>query len=414
MKKVLLMGLWLALTGTLLAQINARMFRYPDVSDTQIVFVYAGDIWVVAKEGGTATKLSSPQGEEMFPKFSPDGQSIAFSGNYNGNTDVYTLPLSGGLPTQLTWHGAFDRVVDWHPNGQQVLFASSRESGKNRWSQFYLTGKVSGLPEKLPIAYAEFGSFSEDGQNIAFTDKTRLFRNWKRYEGGMAADLWLMNLQSLEAEKVAKSIANDELPMIKGDKIYFLSDRGPNKRANLWVYDTTNKSTKQLTHYTDYDVHFPSMGPEDIVYEAGGQLYLFHLATENSQEVKVNLISDQLAMVPKTKSVQGQISNYFISHDAKRVAVEARGEVFSVPVEHGYTANLTQSSGVAERYPAWSPNGQYLAYWSDQSGEYQLVLRDMLTGKEESLTHFSEGYRYEIMWSPDGLLGRPIVLLTTA
>ncbi len=401
MKKFLSITLLLSLSYTLFAQIDARMFRYPDVSDTQIVFAYAGDIWVVAKEGGTATKLSSPKGEEMLPKFSPDGKTIAFSGNYNGNTDIYTIPVSGGLPTQLTWHGYADRVVDWHPNGKQILFASARESGKDRWNQFYLTGLESGLPEKLPMQYAEFGSFSNDGNTIAFTDKTRLFRTWKRYEGGMAPDIWIMNLKTLEAEKIAKSDANDELPMIKGDKVYFLSDRGENKRANLWVYDTNTKALEQLTHYDDYDVHFPSMGSEDIVYEAGGKLYLYNLSNEKSNEVQVNLISDQLTLIPKTKKVQGHISNYFISHDAKRVAVEARGEIFSVPVEHGYTANLTQSSGVAERYPAWSPNGKYLAYWSDKSGEYQLVLRNMEEETEEEITDFSEGYRYEIMWSPD-------------
>ncbi len=401
MKKLVLVVLAFCLSSAMFAQINARMFRYPDVSKSQIVFSYAGDIWIVSKAGGMATKLSSPAGSEIMPKFSPDGKTIAFSGNYNGNVDVYTIPVSGGIPKRLTWHGYSDMVVDWAPKGKQVLFASARESGKNRWNQLYLTGVESGLPEKLPMAYAEFGSFSEDGNTIAFTDKSRLFRTWKRYEGGMAPDIWVMNLKTLEAEKIAKSDANDELPMIKGDKVYFLSDRGASQRANLWVYDMNTKAVKQLTHCVDYDVHFPSMGPDDIVYEAGGKLYLYSFSAGESQEVKVNLVSDQLAMIPQTEKVSGRIRSYYISHDAKRVAVEARGEIFSVPVEHGYTANLTQTSGVAERYPSWSPNGKYLAYWSDKSGEYQLVLRDMEDGTEETLTDFSEGYRYEIMWSPD-------------
>jgi len=401
MQKFICSVLFLSLSIAGFAQIDARMFRYPDVSDSQITFSYAGDIWIVSKNGGTATKLSSPAGEEIMPKFSPDGKTIAYSGNYGGNIDVYTIPVTGGIPHRLTWHGYSDRVVDWHPNGKQVLFASRRESGKNRWNQFYLTGTESGLPQKLPLAYAEFGSYSADGKTIAFTDKSRLFRTWKRYLGGMAPDIWIMNLETKKAEKIAVSDANDELPMIKGDKVYFLSDRGTAKRANLWVYDRNTKAVKQLTHCSDYDVHFPSMGPDDIVYEAGGKLYLYNLSTATSHEVKVNLVSDQLAMIPKTETVTGSISNYYISHDAKRVAVEARGEIFSVPTEHGYTANLTQTSGVAERYPAWSPNGKYMAYWSDKSGEYQLVLRNMEDETEETLTHFSEGYRYNIMWSPD-------------
>ncbi len=401
MKKILLTALILGITKIGFSQVDARLFRYPDVSETQITFSYAGDIWVVAKDGGVATKLSSPAGEEIMPKFSPDGKTIAFSGNYNGNVDVYTIPVTGGLPERLTWHGGVDRVVDWYPNGKQVLFASDRESGKNRWDQFYLTGIESGLPNKLPLQYAEFGSFSKDGNTIVFTDKTRVFRTWKRYQGGMAPDIWMMNLKTKEAEKIAVSDANDELPMIKGNKVYFLSDRGSAKRANLWLYDKTTKETKQLTHFTDYDMHFPSMGPEDIVFEAGGKLYLYNLANSESKEVHISLVSDQLAMIPKTESVKGRISNYFISHDAKRLAVEARGEIFSVPVEHGYTANLTQTSGAAERYPSWSPNGKYLAYWSDQSGEYQLVLRDMEKNTEKTLTDFKNGYRYNIMWSPD-------------
>jgi tricorn protease len=401
MKKIILIALMLGFTKLGFSQVDARLFRYPDVSETQITFSYAGDIWVVAKDGGVATKLSSPAGEEIMPKFSPDGKTIAFSGNYNGNVDVYTIPVTGGLPERLTWHGSFDRVVDWHPDGKQVLFASPRESGKNRWNQFYLTRVETGLPEKLPLEYAEFGSFSKDGNTIVFTDKTRVFRTWKRYEGGMAPDIWMMNIDTKEAEKIAINNANDELPMIKDNKIYFLSDRGVAKRANLWVYDNNTKETKQLTYYTDYDLHFPSMGPKDIVYEAGGKLYLYNLASDKSTTVDISLVTDQLSMIPKTESVTANISNYFISHDAKRIAVEARGEIFSVPVEHGYTANLTQTSGTAERYPAWSPNGKYLAYWSDQSGEYQLVLRNMENDTQNTLSHFKNGYRYNIMWSPD-------------
>ena len=377
------------------------MVRYPDVSDSQIAFSYAGDSWLVDKTGGTAQKLSSPLGEETFPRFSPDGKTIAFSGNYDGNTDVFTLPVGGGVPTRLTYHGYSDRVVDWHPNGKQVLFASIRKSGKSRFNQFYLTSTSNGLPEHLPMQHAEYGSYSEDGKTIAFTDKSRLSRTWKRYRGGTAPDIWLMNLSSLKAEKIAINDANDELPMIKGDKVYFLSDRGPAKRFNLWEYDQKTKAVNQLTTFKDYDMHYPSMGPSDIVFEAGGKLYLYNLTSKKYNEVKVNVITDQLALVPKTENVSKLIENAYISHDGNRVAVQARGEIFSVPAEHGYITNLTQTSGVAERFPAWSPNGKYLAFWSDASGEYQLVLKNMEDDSEETITSFIDGYRYQPFWSPD-------------
>ncbi len=401
MTKLILFVFLSSLTTLLSGQINARLFQYPDVSETQITFCYAGDIWVVPKTGGTAVKLSSPAGEETYPKFSPDGKTIAFSGNYNGNTDVYTIPVEGGIPTCLTYHGYPDRVVDWYPDGSKIIFASRRKSGKERFNQFYFTGTENGLPVKLPMEHAEYGSISKDGKTIVFTDKSRLTRTWKRYRGGTAPDIWLMNLETLDAEKIAKSDANDELPMIKGDKVYFLSDRGDAKRFNLWVYNINSKKVRQLTSFTDYDVHFPSMGPKDIVFEAEGKLYLFNLKNEKYNEVKINVVNDYRSLIPKTVKVKDLIQHAWISHDGKRVAFEARGDIFSVPAEHGYVTDLTRTSGVAERFPAWSPNGKYLAYWSDKSGEYQLILKDLKENTERTITSFESGYRYQPYWSPN-------------
>ncbi len=383
------------------AQVNARLFQFPDVSKTQITFSYAGDIWLVSKNGGSAVKLSSPAGQEIFPKFSPDGKTIAFSGNYNGNTDVYTISTKGGMPKRLTYHGYPDRVVDWYPDGSKILFASRRKSGKERFNQFYYTGSNNGLPVKLPFEHAEYGSISKDGKTFAFTDKSRLSRTWKRYRGGTAPDIWLMNMETLKAEKIAKNDANDELPMIKGDKVYFLSDRGAAKRFNLWVYDMTSKEVKQLTTFTDYDMHFPSMGPDDIVFEAGGKLYLFNLSTNKQKEVIVDVVTDYRSLLSKTVNVKGYTQNAWISFNGKRVVFEARGDIFSIPEEHGYVANLTNSSGVAERFPSWSPNGKYIAYWSDKGGEYQLVLRDLKDNSERAITSYTDGYRYQAFWSPD-------------
>ncbi len=401
MKKLFTLLFASIFTSFTFGQINARLFQYPDVSDTQITFSYGGDIWIVSKDGGSAVRLSSPTGKETFPKFSPDGKTIAFSGNYNGNTDVYTISTEGGIPKRLTYHGYPDRVVNWYPDGTKILFASRRKSGKERFNQFYFTGTDNGLPIKLPFEHAEYGSISKDGKTIAFTDKSRLTRTWKRYRGGTAPDIWLMNMETLKAEKIAKNDANDELPMITGNKVFFLSDRGNAKRFNLWVYDITSKEVKQLTKFTDYDVHFPSMGPEDIVFEAGGKLYLFNLNTNEHKEIIISVVTDYRPLLTKTVNVKNYIQNSCISYDGKRVIFEARGDIFSVPAEHGYVSNLTQTSGVAERFPSWSPNGEFLAYWSDKNGEYQLILKDLKDNSNKSITSYTDGYRYQTFWSPD-------------
>ncbi|MCK7526342.1 MAG: hypothetical protein MZV64_56435 [Ignavibacteriales bacterium] len=223
--------------------------QYPDVSATHITFTYGGDVWIVSKDGGTANKLTSAKGAEVLARFSPDGKQIAFSGNYNGNIDVYVMPSLGGVPKRITYHGMTDRLVDWYPDGNNLLFASSRESGKQRFNQFYKVSKSGGLPEKLPLPYGEFGVISPDGKQIAYTPKSRAFRTWKRYQGGLATDIFIFNLESKASENITNNVANDEFPMWAENKIYFLSDRGDNKRNNIWVYDLSTKQTKQVTNF---------------------------------------------------------------------------------------------------------------------------------------------------------------------
>src|SRR5687768_9554646 len=221
----------------LFAQIDAGLFRYPDVSANQIVFTYANDIWVVPKEGGTAIKLSSPAGVESFPKFSPDGKQIAFSGNYDGNNDAYVIPVAGGLPVRLTQHGYGDRVVDWTNDGKRVLFASGRESEKARYNQFFTVDANGGPAEKLPLAYAEYGSYSPDGKQMALVYRTQVGRNWKRYRGGWKADINIFNFQTKESKAIGtETDAGAEFPMWHGNSLYFLSDRGQELRMNLWKY----------------------------------------------------------------------------------------------------------------------------------------------------------------------------------
>jgi tricorn protease len=383
--------------------VNARMFRQPDVSATHIAFVYAGDIWVVPREGGTAVRLSSPRGEESFPRFSPDGARIAFSANYDGNTDVYVVPALGGDPVRVTNHPMDDRIIDWHPDGKRVLFVSGRESGRQRYSQFYLVDAATGgLPEKLPVPYGEFGAFSSDGQQFAYMPQSQDFRTWKRYRGGWAPDVWLFDLKTLAAKNFSKNQANDAHPMWRGDTIYFMSDRGANQRENLWAYDRKTGATRQVTNLTDFDIAFPSIGPKDIVFQAGSALYLMDLATEKVSEVRVQVVTDRATLKTRIEKTEKLIQNASVSPSGKRAVFEARGDLFSLPAEHGPVMNVTRSSGIAERYPRWSPDGKTLAFWSDRSGEYELVLRPADgSGAEQTVTKLGPGFRYAPCWSPN-------------
>jgi tricorn protease len=286
------------------SQISARLFRYPDVSQTQIVFAYGGDLWVTDKAGGTASRLSSPSGEEAFPRFSPDGSTIAFSGNYDGNMDIYTIPNKGGVPTRVTHHGMTDRIIDWYPDGKSLLYASSGESGKQRFSQFYKISAGGGLPEKLPTAYGEYASLSPDGKRLAFTEKSRIFRTWKRYRGGMNSDIIIFDLETYASTNITNNDANDEIPMWHGEKVYYLSDAGDDMRYNIWMYDMKSEKNQQITTFSEFDVHFPAMGPQEIVFEVGGNLYLLDLKTHKQREVKVDVVTDLMAVKPRVESAE--------------------------------------------------------------------------------------------------------------
>ena len=392
---------FLFLFTALQAQISARMFRYPDVSANQIVFTYAGDLWIVSKQGGTANKLSSPEGEETFARFSPNGSQIAFTANYDGNDDVYVLPTAGGPVKRLTFHGGNDQVLDWHPDGSKILFGSSRESGRQRFGQFFTVSKDGGMAEKLPIPYGSLASFSPDGKKLAFNFNSRIYRTWKRYQGGMAPDIWTYDFSSNTSVNITNNTSNDEFPMWVGNTIYYLSDQGTEKRYNLWSYDLNSKTSTQLTTFTDFDVHFPAAGPSDIVFEAGGNLYLMDIASKKYKEVSINVITDQITLSPKQISAEDFVDWIELSPDGNRVVVEARGDIFSVPAKEGVTKNLTHSSGTAERYPAWSPDGKHIAYWSDASGEYQLTLYNLEKNSSKALTNYPSGFKYQLFWSPD-------------
>ena len=340
--------------------------------------------------------------QESFPRFSPDGSLIAFTGNYDGNEDIYVMPSGGGVPKRLTHHPTPDRMLNWYPDGKSILYASPMASGSTRFNQLYKLSVEGGLPEKLSVPYGEFGEISPDGKTLAFVPNSQDFRTWKRYRGGWISRIWLFDLATHASRQVGDDGASYSQPMWRGSTLYFLTDRDKNKRNNIWAMDTGTGKVRQVTSFEQYDVKFPSIGPSDIVFENGGRLYLLDLATEKPHEVKIEVVTDRATLKPQLEKVADLISWASISPSGKRVAFEARGDVFTLPAEHGPIYDMTRTSGVAERTPAWSPDGKLVAYWSDRPGEYELTVRNADgSGEERTVTKFGSGFRYRIFWSPD-------------
>ncbi|NUQ35334.1 MAG: PD40 domain-containing protein [Planctomycetaceae bacterium] len=384
--------------------VPARLMRFPAVSERQIAFVYGGDIWIAPKTGGTAHRLTTAKGDEMLPRFSPNGKELAFSANYDGNMDVYTLPCEGGEVKRLTYHPGTDATVGWHPGGERVLFYSNRAMTFGYGDQLFMVPRSGGNPERLPMPYADFASWSPDASKIAYVPMSRDFRNWKRYRGGQTPDIWLYDLKEDAYQQLSDVHANHGQPMWHGDSLYFISDRDENKRSNIWRHDFATGATRQVTFFKDFDVNFPSLGPAEIVFEAGGTLYLLNLEREELDSVNITIVTDEAALRPRKMSTAALVSSMSLAPGAKQALLEARGDIHTVSVEHGYSHNLTQTSGVAERYPSCSPDGKSVAYWSDASGEYELMLRSLDNGEARQLTTLGAGFRYQPQWSPDGKL----------
>ncbi|MHC4219171.1 MAG: S41 family peptidase, partial [Planctomycetota bacterium] len=399
------------LTSASAAQIQPHpgMLRYPDVSKTHIVFAYANDLWLVPRDGGLASPLASPPGAEGFPKFSPDGRTIGFIGNYEGGRDLYTISDKGGVPVRVTHHPFGEMLCGWTPDGRLLYFGNGL-GGLMRQTKLFTVSATGGLPQELPVPYGANGAISHDGKWLAYTPHTRDFSTWKRYRGGMATDIWLFNLRDMSAQKITDWEGTDTLPMWHGKDLYYLSDAGPEHRLNLWGYNTSTGKREQLTDFDDYDVKWPSIGPGptdrgEIVFQNGSDLFLFDLRTNTARVIEVTIPGDRPTIRPQRIDGSDYARWWHISATGQRAVVEARGDIWTLPAEHGSPRNLTRTSGVAEREPSWSPDGRWIAYFSDASGEYELyITQSDGKGETKQLTSGSATFYEDPAWSPDSKL----------
>ena len=392
---------------------TTRLLRFPATNDQAITFSYGGQLYTVAADGGTARRLTDAPGYAIFPRYSSDGAQLAFTAQYDGNTEVYVMPASGGNPKRLTTSATLDRddladrmgpnniVFGWRHTAAEVVFRSRWHSFNPFIGQLYTVGLEGDVPTQLPIPRGGFVSYSPDDTKIAYNRVFREFRTWKKYRGGMADDIWIFDLKSGALENITDNPAQDLFPMWAANgKIYFVSERTP--RANLFSYDLATKQTKQLTQFTDFDVKFPSLGGKTIVFEQAGQIWKFDLATEKSAAVPITIREDFAATRPALTNVAKSMASVSPSPDGQRVTVVARGDVFTVPAKDGPTRNLTQTQGVHERSARWSPDGKWIAYLSDATGEFELYVRPQDgKGPALQLTANNDTYPFALDWSPD-------------
>ncbi|MEI6697118.1 MAG: PDZ domain-containing protein [Bacteroidota bacterium] len=390
---------------------ESRLMRFPTISGDQLVFSYAGDLYTVAKAGGIARKLTNDDGYEMFAKFSPDGKNIAFTAQYDGNTEVYVMPAEGGVPKRLTITATLNRddisdrmgpnniVMGWKDN-QNIIYRSRKQTFNDFKGQLFLANIKAGLSEELPFPAGGFCSFSPDKSKLAYNRVFREFRTWKYYRGGMADDIWIYDFKTKKVENVSNNPAQDIQPMWIGGNIYFLSDR--DRIMNLFVYNTASKQIRKLTQFTDYDIKFPSASDDAIVFEQGGFILRFDLKTEKAEKITIRIADDFVSGRNQLKDASRNIASTSVSPDGKRIVLGARGDVWTVPAKTGITKNITQTSGVHERNVAWSPDGKNIAYISDASGEDEIYIQNQ-DGSEKAvqLTKNADTYKYQIVWSPD-------------
>jgi tricorn protease len=379
------------------------LLRKPTVSRTQVAFSYAGDIWIASRDGGEARRLTTGAGIETDPVFSPDGTQIAFTGEYDGNEDVYVVPASGGVPRRLTYHPGPDGAVGWTPDGKHVLFRSMRKAHAYGVVRLFTVPITGGFPTEVLLARASEGSFSPDGSHLAYVPNIQWQRAWKRYRGGQTKPIWIANLADSGIEaKIPRDNSNDFNPMWVGDTVYFLSDR--NGPVSLFAYDTKSKQVKQVIKNDELDIKSASAGPGAIVYEQFGALHLLDLSSGRDRRLDIRVVGDNTEVRPHFQKIEPKrIRSAAISPTGARAVFAARGEILTVPAEKGDIRNLTNTTTVAERDPAWSPDGKSVAYLSDESGEYALHIRDQSgLGDVRKIDLGSPPtFYYSPTWSPD-------------
>lgn len=393
---------------------ETRLLRFPAIHGDKLAFGYAGDLYTVSAKGGIARRLTSDQRSyEMFPRFSPDGKHLAFTAQYDGNTEVYVMPADGGTPRRLTYTATLERddvsdrmgpnniVMTWRDN-ETVVYRSRRAQWNAFKGELTLAKLSGGVPEILPLPRGGWCSFSPDGKQLAYNRVFREFRTWKRYRGGQADDIWLYNFDTKETTQLTDDPAQDIFPMWKGNRIYFLSERDENRQANLFVLDMSTRETRQLTRFTEFAVKFPSLGDDAIVFENGGFIYRFDVVTEQVARIAIEIKEDFAIGRGGLRDVSKETTAWDIAPDGARAVIGARGDVFTVPAKHGATRNLTQTPGVHERNATWSPDGRWIAYISDQSGDDEIWLRPQDgSGEAKQLTSDADTYMYAPFWSPD-------------
>ncbi|QZT36918.1 PDZ domain-containing protein [Halosquirtibacter xylanolyticus] len=390
---------------------EARLMRFPDIHQNQVVFSYAGNLYTVDSSGGTARQLTSDIGYEMFAHFSPTGKQIAFTAQYDGNTEVYLMNADGGVPQRLTFTPTLKRddigdrmgpnniVMGWTPNGKEVIFRSRWQTGGSFTGQLYRVNIQTKEIKQLPLEAGGFCSYNAAGDKLAMNKVFREFRTWKYYEGGMADDIWIYDTKKGEVDRIVKNNNQDIIPMWIGDKIFYLSDR--DRATNLFAYDTQTKQDKKLTNFTDYDIRFPGFDKKNIVFTKGGYLMRYDVASGKTNKINVDIQNDQIYARSSWYNYGKEIQNVSLANQGQRLLVEARGELFSVPVKEGVTYNLTNNSKANDRSPAWSPDGHGYAYVSDKDGEFRVWYHDVKQDQERCLTPKIKSYLYGLEWSPD-------------
>lgn len=414
MKKIFIVFLAIILLYSLGFSIkDSRLLRTPDINGKLVVFVYAGDIWSVSSDGGEAKRLTSHKGLELFPKISPDGKWIAFSAEYSGSRQVYIIPSEGGTPKQLTYYndvgvmpprGGYDYItMDWTPDSSKILVRMNRTPYGRRMGKYYMVDINGGLETPLQIPECGDGTFSPDGKQITYTPISREFRTWKRTKGGRAQDVWTYDLKNNKSKRLTKFPGTDQHPIWYKNKIFFVSDRS--LTLNFWSYDLKTDKISQITDYKNFDILWPSGNNGSVAFEKGGYIYIIDLNNSKVKKLTVNIDFDNPNILPYFKNVSGFISRFgaAITAEGKRAIFDARGDLFSVPSEkNGVTLNLTRTQGIREMYPVTSPDGKWIVYESDKSGDYEFYLMDPLGKKTDiQLTQNTGTWKFPPQWSPD-------------